>query len=117
MAGQQITKGRALGGPLCKLGSGWRAMSESYPEVGKSCPDKCLHVQATLIAKLNLADFQNAVPMLRELSIINDTEQVAKDLELRRWRVGERIATMWEAVFDPRLQAKLREWGRYCATT
>ena len=83
MAGQQITKGRALGGPLCKLGSGWRAMSESDPEVGKSCPDRCLHVQATLIAKLNLADFQNAVPMLRELSIINDTEQVAKDLELR----------------------------------
>ena len=61
MAGQQITKGRALGGPLCKLGSGWRAMSESDPEVGKSCPDKCLHVQATLVAKLNLADFQNAV--------------------------------------------------------
>ncbi len=58
-------------------------MSESGPEVGKSCPEKCLRVEATLIAKLNLADFQNVVPMLRELSIINDTELEAKDLELR----------------------------------
>lgn len=42
-----------------------------------------LCVEATLVAKLNLADFQNAVPMLRELSIVNGTESDAKDLELR----------------------------------
>ncbi len=37
----------------------------------------------TLGAKLNLADFQNAVPMLRELSIANDTGTELKELELR----------------------------------
>lgn len=58
-------------------------MSESGPEVGNPCPDKGLRVEATLITKLNLADYQNAVPMLRELSIINDTAREAKDLELR----------------------------------
>lgn len=57
-------------------------MSESGPEVDGSCPDKCLRVEATLIAKLNLADFQNAVPMLRELRIVNDTTLAAQDLEL-----------------------------------
>lgn len=30
--------------------------------------DECHRVDATLIAKLNLADFQNAVPLLKELS-------------------------------------------------
>lgn len=40
-------------------------------------------VEATLVAKLNLADFQNAIPMLRELGIVNDTDADAKDLELR----------------------------------
>ena len=45
--------------------------------------DECHRVDATLIAKLNLADFQNAVPLLRELSIVNGTKEVAKDLELR----------------------------------
>src|SRR4051794_39104050 len=58
-------------------------MSESGSEVGMSGSDKCLRVEATLIAKLNLADFQNAVPLLRELSIINDTGAEAKDLELQ----------------------------------
>lgn len=41
------------------------------------------HVEATLVARLNLADFQNAVPMLRELNIVNGTEKDAKDLELQ----------------------------------
>ena len=52
-------------------------MSESGSEVDGACPDRCLRVEATLIAKLNLADFQNAVPMLRELRIVNDTEFTA----------------------------------------
>jgi very-short-patch-repair endonuclease len=41
-----------------------------------------LGIDVSLVAKLNLADFQNAVPMLRELSIVNDTEEDAKELEL-----------------------------------
>ena len=40
-------------------------------------------IDATLVAKLNLADFQNAVPMLRELSIVNTSAEAARDLELR----------------------------------
>lgn len=40
-------------------------------------------VGATLVAKLNLADFQNAVPLLRALNIVNGTKEDAKDLELR----------------------------------
>jgi len=40
------------------------------------------HIDATVVAKLNLADFQNAVPMLRELSIVNRTDVDAKDLVL-----------------------------------
>ena len=39
-------------------------------------------VEAILVGKLNLADFQNAVPMLRELSLVNDTNDAAKELEL-----------------------------------
>ena len=39
-------------------------------------------VEATLIAKLNLADFQNAVPLLRELAVVNDAPEAVKDLEL-----------------------------------
>ena len=45
--------------------------------------DECHRVDATLIAKLNLADFQNAVPLLKELSIVNGTKEDAKSLELR----------------------------------
>ena len=42
-----------------------------------------VRIDATLVTKLNLADFQNAVPMLRELSITNASEKDARDLELR----------------------------------
>ena len=45
--------------------------------------EQARRIEATLIAKLNLADFQNAVPMLRELSIINDAADAANALELR----------------------------------
>ena len=40
-------------------------------------------IDATLVGKLNLADFQNAVPMLRELGIANMSAEDASDLELR----------------------------------
>ncbi len=39
-------------------------------------------IAIALGAKLNLADFQNAIPMLRELSIVNETAENAKELVL-----------------------------------
>lgn len=44
--------------------------------------ESVISVDATVAGKLNLADFQNAVPMLRELSIVNDTAEEAKELDL-----------------------------------
>lgn len=57
-----------------------------------------LKIDVTLIAKLNLADFQNAVPLIRDLSLINETDQTHEQIELiltseppflkpRRWRI------------------------------
>ncbi|MBK0415823.1 DUF3320 domain-containing protein [Chromobacterium haemolyticum] len=42
----------------------------------------CVRIQATLAGKLNLADFQNAIPVARELSIVNETEADLKELRL-----------------------------------
>ena len=42
-----------------------------------------VRIDATLVTKLNLADFQNAVPMLKALSITNASDEDAKGLELR----------------------------------
>lgn len=39
-------------------------------------------IEATLVSKLNLADFQNAVPLLREVSVANDAEASISNLEL-----------------------------------
>jgi len=63
-----------------------------------STKDAGVKIDATLIGKLNLADFQNAVPLLRELYLVNETDQALTDVELvlsaeppflksRRWRV------------------------------
>jgi very-short-patch-repair endonuclease len=41
-----------------------------------------LKIDATLIAKLNLADFQNAVPLIRDLWLINETDQAHEQVEL-----------------------------------
>lgn len=57
-----------------------------------------LKIDVTLIAKLNLADFQNSVPLIRDLCLINDTDQAHEQIELvlaseppflkpRRWRI------------------------------
>ena len=57
-----------------------------------------LKIDVTLIAKLNLADFQNAVPLVRDLWLINETDQAHEQVELvltsnppflkpRRWRI------------------------------
>jgi len=41
-----------------------------------------IRIEATLAARLNLADFINSVPVIRELAIVNDTEHDAKELDL-----------------------------------
>jgi very-short-patch-repair endonuclease len=59
-----------------------------------------LRIEAILVSKLNLADFQNAVPLLRELIIVNDSEVAIQSLELeitsvpaflksKTWRIEE----------------------------
>ncbi|AVS70338.1 DNA helicase [Paracidovorax avenae] len=71
-------------------------MDETKPEDSPVVAE--LKIDVTLIAKLNLADFQNAVPLLRDLSLINETEQSYEQVELlltsdppflkpRRWRI------------------------------
>lgn len=45
--------------------------------------DQSQRIDATLVAKLNLADFQNAVPLLRELSVANEAAEAITGLELR----------------------------------
>ena len=62
-------------------------MDMTMPEGAEKNERSGVHIDATLVTKLNLADFQNAVPMLRELSISNASEVDAKDLELRLDRI------------------------------
>lgn len=47
-----------------------------------AAPPKTCRVHAALVPRLNLADFQNAVPALTELSIVNDTDQPLQQLDL-----------------------------------
>lgn len=49
----------------------------------ESVPAKAVRIQATLVAKLNLADFQNSVPVIRELRLINETDHKYSSLELQ----------------------------------
>ena len=58
-------------------------MDAMAPEGDKKSEPLGVRIDATLVTKLNLADFQNAVPMLRELSIINAFKEDVRDLELR----------------------------------
>lgn len=58
-------------------------MDVMTPESDEKSERLGVRINATLVTKLNLADFQNAVPMLRELSITNASEEDASDLELR----------------------------------
>jgi very-short-patch-repair endonuclease len=43
---------------------------------------RCVRIQSTLAGKVNLADFQNAIPVIRELTVANDTDADIKDLRL-----------------------------------
>jgi len=59
---------------------------------------KTIRIQSTIVSKLNLADFQNAVPVIRELRVINETDEKHSDITLtltsfpeafkpRSWRI------------------------------
>lgn len=41
-----------------------------------------LHIEAVLSTKLNLADYQNAIPTLRELTLVNETEEEVRNVDL-----------------------------------
>ncbi|WP_416400074.1 DUF4011 domain-containing protein [Alicycliphilus denitrificans] len=77
-------------------------MDETPPEGSTIAAE--LKIDVTLIAKLNLADFQNAVPLVRDLSLINETDQTHEQVELiltsdppflkpRRWRIDALAAS------------------------
>lgn len=57
-------------------------MNDAEPMGGSEPKTPLLVIAAVLSVKLNLADFQNAVPMLRELSINNDSSVDEKALDL-----------------------------------
>ena len=61
-------------------------------------PSPAVRVEAVLAPRLNLADFQNAVPLIRELIVVNESADDLQDLELhlsavpaflvpRQWRI------------------------------
>ncbi len=89
-------------------------------------PPKEVKVLATLVAKLNLADFQNAIPVIRELRISNETDDhfVNATLTLtsepevfkpKVWRIDEiaadsfRIIPGLDLVLDGPLLSRLTE--------
>lgn len=55
------------------------ANAERLPAVDEP---PCVKVDATLANKINLADFQNAIPAIRDLTVINDTQVEYQDLRL-----------------------------------
>lgn len=57
--------------------------SQANVQAVESAPIKTVRIQATLVGKLNLADFQNSVPVIRELRLVNDTDQKYSGLELK----------------------------------
>jgi len=54
-------------------------MDETQPDSSATAAE--LKIDVTLIAKLNLADFQNAVPLLRDLWLVNETDQTHGQVE------------------------------------
>src|SRR5574340_1088441 len=60
-----------------------RKMNNTEPLEESESKKPLLTITAALGAKLNLADFQNAVPILRELSVINNTSENLAELDLR----------------------------------
>ncbi|RON51841.1 DUF3320 domain-containing protein [Pseudomonas frederiksbergensis] len=58
-------------------------------------PVKVVSIHSTVVAKLNLADYQNAVPVIRELRVINETAIKYNDLVL--------TLTAYPEVFKPKI--------------
>ncbi|WP_311061199.1 hypothetical protein [Pseudomonas aeruginosa] len=58
---------------------------DPHATVGAIEPEtiKTVRIHSTLVVKLNLADFQNSVPVIRELRLINDSDQKYSRLELQ----------------------------------
>ena len=56
-------------------------MDETTP-ASESLPERSPKITAALIPKVNLASFQNAVPLLRELAIVNESEQELREFDL-----------------------------------
>ncbi|MDR5750202.1 MULTISPECIES: DUF3320 domain-containing protein [unclassified Caballeronia] len=56
--------------------------TEAVEPVVQSEQPPCVEIKTTLATKVNLADFQNAVPVIRELSLVNDTRSDYKSLRL-----------------------------------
>ncbi|WP_342655688.1 DUF3320 domain-containing protein [Pseudomonas sp. F3-2] len=89
-------------------------------------PPKEVKILATLVAKLNLADFQNAIPVIRELRISNETTDrfvnatltltsAPEVLRAKTWRIDEiaadsfRIIPGLDLVLDGPLLSRLTE--------
>jgi very-short-patch-repair endonuclease len=58
-------------------------------------PVKVVCIHSTVVAKLNLADYQNAVPVIRELRVVNETSVKYSDLIL--------TLTAYPEVFKPKI--------------
>lgn len=58
-------------------------------------PVKIVSIRSSVVAKLNLADYQNAVPVIRELRVINETAIKYNDLVL--------TLTAYPEVFKPKI--------------
>lgn len=78
-------------------------------------PGSGLRVNASLTGKLNLADYQNAVPALRELAIANNTDLMREHLVVsvssdpcffkpKRWH-GERATEYFLNLLQPTLES------------
>ncbi|RJX79051.1 DUF3320 domain-containing protein [Pseudomonas sp. LS-2] len=89
-------------------------------------PPKEVKILATLVAKLNLADFQNAIPVIRELRLSNETSDrfvnatltltsAPEVLKAKTWRIDEiaadsfRIIPGLDLVLDGPLLSRLTE--------
>lgn len=57
-------------------------LSPDAPSEGAVETPKVVRIQVAATGKLNLADFQNAVPAVRELAIVNDTDSGLTELSL-----------------------------------
>ncbi len=52
------------------------------PETSPAEPPRIVRLDAVIAGKLNLADFQNAVPMIKALSIVNETPSALGQVDL-----------------------------------